>query len=209
MNRRWRAWRARSRRWARALPMCALALTAGAELAAGYWIPVKAALAQHLLERAWDEARAGRPDARPWPWADTAPIARLSVPSLSASWVVLSGASGRNLAFAPSHMDGSAQPGEPGVTVIAGHRDTHFEVLQSLERGAKFELQGTDGVRYDYWVTRMEIVNADETELRLDGDTSKLVLVTCYPFDALRAGGPLRYVITAERDATASRAAET
>jgi sortase A len=189
--------------------MCALALTAGAELAAGYWIPAKAALAQYLLERAWDEARAGRPDARPWPWADTAPIARLSVPSLSASWVVLSGASGRNLAFAPSHMDGSAQPGEPGVTVIAGHRDTHFEVLQSLERGAKFELQDTDGVRYDYWVTRMEIVNADETELRLDGDTSKLVLVTCYPFDALRAGGPLRYVITAESDAAASLAAET
>jgi sortase A len=55
----------------------------------------------------------------------------------------------------------------------------------------------------------MEIVNADETELRLDGDTSKLVLVTCYPFDALRAGGPLRYVITAESDAAASLAAET
>lgn len=183
--------------------MGALALTAGAELAAGYWVPAKATLAQYLLERAWDEVRAGATDARPWPWADTKPVARLNVPSLSASWVVLSGASGRNLAFAPSHMDGSAQPGQPGVTVIAGHRDTHFKILQALERGAKFELEATDGARYDYWVTGMEVVNADEARLRLDGNDSKLVLVTCYPFGALSAGGPLRYVITAERDAVA------
>jgi hypothetical protein len=29
------------------------------------------------------------------------------------------------------------------------------------------------------------------------------VLVTCYPFDALRPGGPLRYVVAAEASAEA------
>ena len=31
----------------------------------------------------------------------------------------------------------------------------------------------------------------------LDARQQRLTLVTCYPFDALRAGGPLRYVVTA------------
>ena len=31
----------------------------------------------------------------------------------------------------------------------------------------------------------------------LDTQQSMLSLVTCYPFDALEAGGPLRYVVTA------------
>jgi sortase A len=30
-------------------------------------------------------------------------------------------------------------------------------------------------------------------------DTQDLVLVTCFPFDAIQAGGPLRYVVRAER----------
>jgi sortase A len=199
MKRGSRHWRPRWHRYAQALPMLALALTAAAALTAGYWIPAKAVLAQYLLERAWDQTRAGNRGARPWPWADTTPVARLNVPSLGASWVVLSGASGRNLAFAPSHLDGSALPGEPGVSVIAGHRDTHFEVLESLERGARFELERADGTRHGYVVTGMEIVNADVSQLRLDGPDSVLALVTCYPFDATRAGGPLRYVVTAQR----------
>ncbi len=33
--------------------------------------------------------------------------------------------------------------------------------------------------------------------LSLSSEGSALVLVTCYPFDALRPGGPLRYVVTA------------
>ena len=30
------------------------------------------------------------------------------------------------------------------------------------------------------------------------GGEARLTLITCYPFDALRAGGPLRYVVTAK-----------
>jgi len=45
----------------------------------------------------------------------------------------------------------------------------------------------------------LEIADARTTDLRLDDGTS-LVLVTCYPFDAIDAGGPLRYVVTAVVD---------
>ena len=42
------------------------------------------------------------------------------------------------------------------------------------------------------------IMNVERSVLRTDPDADQLVLVTCYPFDALRAGGPLRYVVFAD-----------
>ncbi|MDX1562379.1 MAG: class GN sortase [Gammaproteobacteria bacterium] len=165
--------------------------------AAGFWIPAKALVAQQLLEHAWAQERAGSGDAKPWPWADTSPIARLEIPSVGRDWIVLSGASGRNLAFAPSHMNGSALPGERGVTVIAGHRDTHFSVLAGVATGDEIVLERGDGSTVRYWITGTEIVDSTHAALKLDADLPMLVLVTCYPFDALTAGGPLRYVVTA------------
>jgi sortase A len=175
-----------------------LLLASVSMLAAGYWIPVKAEIAQILLERAWLATRSGHVGARPWPWADTIPVAKLAIPELGATWIVLSGASGRNLAFAPSQLDGSAAPGEPGVMLIAGHRDTHFEILQELRAGATLLLEDPAGAVYRYQVTRTDIVNADTTSLRLDSDVPMLVLSTCYPFNAMTSGGPLRYLVQAE-----------
>ena len=56
------------------------ALCGAALLLQGVWIPAKAALAQILLERAWQRTRAGETAVVPWSWADTWPIARLEVP---------------------------------------------------------------------------------------------------------------------------------
>lgn len=172
--------------------------SAAITLAIGFWIPAKAELAQRLLEHAWNEERAGKGDTKPWPWADTSPIARLSIPALDASWIVLTGASGRTLAFAPAHLDGSALPGDVGVTVIAGHRDTHFQVLQSVEAGMAIVVEDTEGRSRPYFVTGTEVVDSTETRIRLDSVSPVLVLTTCYPFDALTAGGPLRFVVSAE-----------
>jgi sortase A len=174
------------------------ALIGAALVAHGFWIPAKAAVAQVLLETAWAQARAGR-EARPWPWADTEPVARLSLPRLGSGWVVLSGVSGRNLAFAPALMDGSAAPGEAGLSVIAGHRDTHFAPLRAVEVGDPIDVERADGARYRFHVVSVDVVDADATRLRLDGDVPLLALVTCYPFDTAVAGGSARYVVTAAR----------
>jgi sortase A len=167
-------------------------------LAIGFWIPAKAELAQVLLERAWAAERTGSGDTKPWPWADTSPIARLSIPALDASWIVLTGASGRNLAFAPAYMDGSAAPGDAGVTVIAGHRDTHFRVLEEVEVGMTIVVEDSGGRTERYRVSRIDIIDSTDTRVRLDGSKPALLLITCYPFDALTAGGPLRYVVRAQ-----------
>ena len=61
------------------LAPAAVAVAVGLALCVqGLWIPAKAALAQVLLERAFERSVAtGRP-VKPWPWADTWP-ALLSV----------------------------------------------------------------------------------------------------------------------------------
>ena len=187
---------ARSPRSRRVLALAALIALGAALLLAGFWIPVKAELAQRLLNRAWTAAGSEAEPQRPWPWADTWPAARLRLPTHDAPFTVLAGASGRNLAFGPALMDGSAAPGTAGVSVIAGHRDTHFRELGKLAIGDRFEIEMPDGANLVYEVDEIDVIDAERAMLRLDADESVVVLVTCYPFEAVVAGGNLRYVVT-------------
>ena len=113
--------------------------------------------------------------------------------------IVLAGGSGRTLAFGPGHLGASALPGEIGNMVIAGHRDTHFAFLQEVRRGDRLGIESFGGATYVYEVTGLDVVDSRRGSLVLDTDVSALTLVTCYPFDALEPGGPLRYVVTARR----------
>lgn len=178
----------------------AIACVGCVQLAEGAWIFAKAALAQHLLESAWAQTRTGEERVAPWPWADTWPVARLVFPRLETSFVVLSGASGRTLAFGPGHTTGSAQPGGRGTAIISGHRDTHFALLRSLVPGDVVEVERPDGGIARYRVHGAEVLDSRNGGLRAEPEGSTLVLVTCWPFDALRPGGPFRYVVTADRE---------
>jgi sortase A len=188
----------RQRRWRR-LAFGALIALGVALLAVGFWLPAKAELAQQLLNRAWQRTAGGDAMARPWPWADTHPVARLTLPDAREPLTVLAGASGRNLAFAPALLDGSAAPGSDGVTVIAGHRDTHFRPLATLAIGDELTLERPDGAVLRYEVEALDVVDSARAELRLDADESIVVLVTCWPFDAVTVGGSWRYVVTARQ----------
>ena len=169
---------------------------------AGGRIYVKAWLAQRLLHRAWAVTQAGRGPVKPWPWADTWPVARLSIPERGIDLIVLADASGRSMAFGPGVVAGSAPPGAPGTTVLSGHRDTQFGFLRDLAPGDRIRLETADGRRHDYAVTNTLVVDAHNVEILWDTADSRLTLVTCFPFDAIVPGGPLRYVVQAERVST-------
>jgi sortase A len=94
-------------------------------------------------------------------------------------------------------MDGSAMPGTPGVAVIAGHRDTHFRELGELVIGDQFAIELPDGASYTYEVAAIDVVDSNRSMLRLDSQESVVMLVTCYPFESVLAGGSLRYVVMA------------
>ena len=174
-------------------------------------VQAKAWLAQVLLEQAWQrslEAPESRAAERPWPWADSYPVARLRVPSLGVDQIVLAGASGRSMAFGPAHLDGSTAPGAPGHSLLFGHRDTHFRYLEALMPGVGVSVQGRDGLWRDYRVVDRQVVDSRRARLLPSDGLARLSLVTCYPFDSLVPGGPLRYVVhaVAESDQAADRA---
>ena len=176
-----------------------LALAGCIVLGHGLWIPAKAALAQQLLEASWRNTAPGGTPVRPWPWADTWPVARIRFPRLERSHIVLAGATGRTLAFGPGHTSGSAPPGRPGTSIVSGHRDTHFRLLQQLQRGDSVEVERSDGTTVSYRVDDLQVVDSRSTRLQASDELDALVLVTCWPFDAPLPGGPLRYVVTALR----------
>lgn len=181
-----------------AIAALTLAVTACWHLGQAGYIQAKAWFAQVLIADAWSRTLEGEREARPWPWADTWPVARLRVPGRHAEAYVLAGASGRTIAFGPGYMFGTAQPGERGNSVIGAHRDTHFAFLQWVRNGDLIELDTQGGTTVRYRVSNTEVVNKSDTRVLAQGSrTRELTLITCYPFNALKAGGPLRYVVTA------------
>ncbi len=159
-------------------------------------IQAKAWLAPILVERAWKESlAAGGQPVKPWPWADTWPVAQLFVPSLGLSRYILHGDSGHALAFGPGHDQGSAALGTDGVAVVGGHRDTHFAFLRELAQGDLIELQLPDRRRKYYQVVETVVVDSTRGLLPTIDQAPQLLLITCYPFTAISDAGPLRYVV--------------
>jgi sortase A len=163
----------------------------------GLWIYAKATLAQLLLRQAWAQTVNGARAVKPWPWADTWPVARLVVPRLGVDVIVLSGANGRTMAFGPGHVDGTRLPGEAGNSAITGHRDTHFRFLARLGTGDDIHLQTVDGSVRLYRVVSRNVVHESEMQVLDDDGESELTLITCFPFQAIAPGGPMRFVVLA------------
>lgn len=165
------------------------------------WIAAKAELAQWLIADAWQQSLAST-DAdqsiqKPWQWADTWPVARLQAPAHNADFYVLEGDSGNALAFGPGRNRSSRFLGE-GTSVIGGHRDTHFRFLKDSKLGEPLRVQSLSGEWLDYTISDREVIDIRDQSLQANLDEQQLILVTCYPFDTLISGGPLRLVVTAK-----------
>jgi sortase A len=174
----------------------ALACAGVLRLAAGAIVPAKAIVAQVLLERAFDRTIAAHAPQKPWPWADMAPIARVSIKRLGVKRIVLDTGSGEAMAFGPTLLAGGARLGSPGVAVLAAHRDTHFGFLERVRAGDVIDVEALDGVVRHFRVTGAEVVRWDRFAIT-DAPFSRLALSTCYPLGAIK-GGPLRYIVYAE-----------
>ena len=110
---------------------------------------------------------------------------------------MLAGVSGRTLAFGPGHAPQSARLGGPGTAIVTAHRDTHFRFLEHVHPGDEVIVETPDGITARFRVQEIAVVDSRSGVIRAEPDAPALVLMTCYPFDALVAGGPLRYVVTA------------
>ena len=82
-----------------------------------------------------------------------------------------------NIGWLPS----SSYPGEEGICVFMGHRDTDFRILKYIKIGDVLTIT-TGGEIFNYEVTKTRIINSD-INLRFSATNKcSLVLITCYPF---------------------------
>ena len=87
-------------------------------------------------------------------------------------------------------------PGEVGTSVLAGHRDTHFDWIGELRAGDALQVKRADGTRLEFAVRRAWIAPYDRSGIDTQAGERLLVLSTCYPFNATTIG-PLRYIVEA------------
>jgi len=184
-----------TRSWACKSLALGLFLIGALQFGHGTWIQAKGWLAQELIARAWLRTLDGGKEVRPWPWADTWPVARLSVPALKIERYVLAG--GNGMAFGPGHFSGTPVPGAPGNSVVGGHRDTHLAFLRNVKPGDLLQVERADGEQVPYRVLDASVLDKRDLWVAKQEGPNRLTLVTCYPFDAPRAGGTQRYVVFA------------
>jgi sortase A len=166
-------------------------------------IYAKAHLAQWLIQSAWQTSLQTGQKTKPWPWADTWPVAKIVFHhqdnnNKQTPFYVLSGSTGNSLAFGPGHDVRTALPATEGASVIAGHRDTHFSLLHTIQTGSTLEVQNNKGIWKHYKVSEQWIADISTTPFTIDEGKNQLYLVTCYPFNTIAPRGNDRLVVRAD-----------
>lgn len=173
------------------------------------WLPAKAWLSQELIRYSWQRSMLNvkmyqqnqqqKVTIKPWPWADTFPIAELSFKRLEKNIVILNGGDPTTLAFsagaiAPFNKTNSGKP-----FVIAGHNDSHFAFLEDILMKDVISMKDQQGKNQLYQVEAIDIIDASQGQLPILVNDSSLILITCYPFNSINTNSNERYIITAKR----------
>jgi sortase A len=187
------------RSWMRPLAASLAAILAATgiwAIGAVFWSDAKSWLTQVLVAHAWQRSLAAGQHVKPWPWAESWPVARLTVPRLGIERYVLSGGDAMP-ELGARHMAGTALPGEAGNSVIGALQEEDFAFLRGLPAQTAIEVDSMDarGIRYtvryvqeldprDVWITKQE-------------GPARLTLITCAASAMASAGGPPCYVVSA------------
>jgi sortase A len=164
----------------------------------GLYMQSKALLAQQLLSFAWGRHMQDGELHKAWPWADSEPFAQLRIAGQD-PLIVLAGASGSNLAFAPAWMVSSARFDRGGNSVLAGHNDTHFKMLKDIILGDELIVTTVLNSPLFFQVIDISIVNQSDLSVLHAQEQETVTLITCYPFDSHIINSDLRYVVVAKR----------
>jgi sortase A len=64
--------------------------------------------------------------------------------------------------------------------------------------GDRVHVERVNGAAFDFIVTDRRVADSRKQRIALEAPAPRLTLVTCYPFEAIEPGGPLRFVVTAD-----------
>lgn len=202
------------------LGLCLAAVLAGLAIAANIgWFYLHSHTAGEALihrERALDAAGSAVTSSPAGPTSSTAarpasapachapplrpgdPRGLVEAPSIGLVAPVLDGVGDAQLNVAVGHVPASAWPGPSGTTVLSAHDVSWFSHIDGLGTGATIRYV-TPCQTFTYRVTGHRVVASGSP---VDNTAApRLVLVTCYPLDALYIT-PRRYLVYAELTGT-------
>ena len=104
----------------------------------------------------------------------------LTIPAIGVNQAIVAGTSAADLMDGPGLMQGSALPGSPGNSVIAGRRVTFgapFGAIGSLRRGETIQVVDGAGT-FRYKVTTVHVVAIGQRDVVLPTRDNRITLVT-------------------------------
>jgi sortase A len=108
----------------------------------------------------------------------------LALPTIGVEQTLHEGVTLTAIDRGPSHWPGTAMPGEVGNVVVAGHRVTHSRPFYDLDRlrpGDPLVFTLTDGSRWTYELTSIEIVPPDAMHIVEQTPDRTATLFACHP----------------------------
>lgn len=121
------------------------------------------------------------------------PIGTITIPAIGADFVVVEGVDLSLLQDGPGHFPGTALPGQPGNSAIAGHRVTWaapFNRIDELVPGDTIDVETLQG-RFTYEVIPQDggdgapvghyIITPTQVEILDDKGDDRLTLMACHP----------------------------
>jgi sortase A len=110
-------------------------------------------------------------------------VARLRIPALGVSEIVVNGTDHDSLKRGPGRYLGSTMPGEGKLVYIAGHRTTYgapFSRIDRLRQGDRVFLE-LPYATIEYAITGSRIVPASQTSVLKSKGYEQLLLQACHP----------------------------
>jgi sortase A len=110
-------------------------------------------------------------------------IARLQIPRMKLTKVVVAGTDTKDLQEGPGHYPGTPLPGQRGTVGIAGHRTTYgapFRRIDRLRKGDSITVTLPYG-RFEYRVERTRIVKPTALWVTQKVRYDRLILSACHP----------------------------
>lgn len=128
--------------------------------------------------------------------ASAAPIASLSISRIGIEAPVYEGTSEQVLDSGIGRVEGTAKFSEKGNVGIAAHRDGIFRGLKDIQTGDEIRVAT---LKQDllYKVVGTEIVSPTDVHVLDPTETSRITLITCYPFYFV-GSAPQRFIVYAD-----------
>lgn len=147
-----------------------------------------------------------RPVQQPRAVAEGDVIGEMKIPRLDLQTIVVQGESTRVLRRAVGHLPETALPGEAGNVTLAGHRDSFFRPLRSIQPGDAIAIKTPDG-EFEYQVESTQVVVPSDVQVLQPSSEKTLTLITCFPFYYV-GPAPKRFIVRARQIGPPARTAE-